>query len=299
MSTPNVPPTEPDPRYRTVQFHVPVISAGAIAALAAVILVVAAVWAGVAHYSTSSRIGDARNHFAPTVQDVLTRSRTDLDQFEAKLKDLNQALDAGLTAKSAKGVDVNTYLAAQADLGKQLDAVEANLATLDGKETEIRATYRIPEDEIVRTPSQQRDLDALHQRIETDDTHLAAIDDRIHTVAEHQQTLAQAEVKAAQAQTQAANAANLRRQRAAEMAAQSDTDGRNSNPVPSSTTTVVAPGYAYPYAGYPYGYGYGYPYYGGYYGPSVYIGGYWGWGRGGWGGRGGGWHGGGGRGGHR
>jgi hypothetical protein len=299
MSTPNVPPTEPDPRYRTVQLHIPVVSAGAVAALAAVVVAVAALWIGVAHYSTNSRIDEARSHFAPTVQDVLTRSRSDLDQLEAKLKDLNQSLDAGLAAKSAKAVDVNGYLTAQSDLGKQLDAVEANLATLDGKETEIRATYRIPEDEIVRTPAQQRDLDALHQRIETDDSHLAAIDDRIHAVAEHQQSLAQAEVKSAQAQ--AANAANLRRQRAAEMAAQSDTDGRNSNPVPSSTTTVVAPGYAYPYAGYPYGYGYGYPYYGGYYGPSVYIGGYWGWGRGGWGGwrgGGGGWHGGGGHG-HR
>ncbi|MDR3699069.1 MAG: hypothetical protein P4L56_05495 [Candidatus Sulfopaludibacter sp.] len=48
-------------------------------------------------------------------------------------------------------------------------------------------------------------------------------------------------------------------------------------PAPSA---AVAPGYGYPYPGYYpyYGYGYGYPYWG----PSVFIGGGWGWG-GGWG----------------
>lgn len=282
-----VPVPDPDPRYKTIQFRVPVWSGRT--ALVAVVLLFAlaavgvAAWSGVQRHAADARLTQARTELAPAVRDVLDRNRTSLTQVEGDLFKLNQSLDQGLGAKTSRSIDINGYAAAQNGLSERLRRIGTDLGTLDEKEAALAARYHLRPDAALLNDDEQKDLASLQDHRKTDADQVAALDTRITTVAKHRETLAQAEAddakKEARREKELADARRMQSQSGETVSSSSSSAQNQGEPY----ATAYPPYYGDPYYPYPYGYD---PYYYGYrgWGPSVIIGGRWGWG-GGWHGR--------------
>ncbi len=252
----------PSPHFRTVQLRVPVLSPGLVAAVVIGLLAVGGLaWGGYHFLQTRAADKQARIEAAASARELAAREGSRLDAAEDGVRALGQSVDKGLAADASGDIDINGYLDAQGRLRTALGQVGTDLGAFAAR----------PQAGLL-TPAQRQELDALRQRADADTAQLAAYDARIQQAAQHRQKLAQAET-----------AARAKAQAQAEARRNTISAGTTAPPPPA------APAYydTYPYDGYPYAY----PYYYGY-GPSVWIGGSWG-----WGGHGG-WHGGGHGGGH-
>jgi len=276
MNDSSSPAPRPEPHY--YQIRVPAPTRGAVLATVAGVLLLGgaafAMWSGYQNHEADVKLTEAQQAFAPVADEVLQRSRDGLGQTEGDLDTLSQSIDQGMAAKSAKGIDVNAVAAAQNGLGERLQRIDGDLASLDGKQTTAAAAHQLKPGTVLLSEAQQKDLGALRDRTSADITKTQALDPRIAALAQRRQTLALAEAAAQE---------KVAAQRARENADAQEMQGEAVNQGPAQTVTyqngpvAAAPGYygpAYDPNYYPYNYG-------GYYGPSIIIGGGWGWGHGG------------------
>ena len=249
----------------------------ALAAVAGVLLLggaAFAMWSGYQRHEADMKLTEAQQAFAPVADEVLQRSQAGLGQTENDLQNLSQSIDQGMAAKTAKAIDVNSFASAQNGVGERLQRIDGDLASLDTKQAAAVSAHQLKPGTVLLSDAQQKDLSALHDRTTADITKTEALDPRIAALAQHRQTLALAEAAAQE---------KLAAQRARENADAQEMQGEAVNQGPAQTVTyqdapvASAPGYYGP-AYNPYYYPYNY---GGYYGPSIIIGGGWGWGHGG------------------
>ena len=271
MNDSSSPAPRPEPHY--YQIHVPVPTRGAVLGTVAVVLLLGvgafAMWSGYQRHEADVQLTEAQQAFAPVADEVLQRSRAGLGQTETDLQNLSQSIDEGMAAKTSKAIDVNAFAAAQNGLGERLQQIDGELSGLDAKQAAAVTAHQLKPGTLLLSDAQQKDLSALHDRTSADITKTQALDPRIAALAQRRQTLALAEAAAQQ---------KVAAQRARENSDAEEMQGEAVNQGPGQTVTYEngpagAPVYYGPaYAPYDYPYGYGY------YGPSVIIGGGWGWG---------------------
>lgn len=284
----------PQPGRSYYHFRIPVPTQRGMIGVVVFLLMIGgvsfAMWAGYRDHEANVRLAEAQKSFAPMAEAALKKDGADLGAVEEDYDRLSKEIDHGMTLKSSKAIEVNSYTEERDQLQHQLQQIDAGLSGLSEKEASMIATDKLPPTSVLFTPEEGKALKDLRGRTADDLTKVVELTPQLTALAQHRDTLAVAERERAQ---ETADAIVMQSEAEQPTPARVITDNFYPQPQPVVVQRVyVAPAYSYA-PSYPYGYAPGYVpygYYNGYerpfYGPTFFFG----FGHGRDGGRGGHWH---------